>query len=256
MSDSLSAFIISSVEFIIGGLMLLIAGIYIGSATTWDNETFYHRLRLDIGGASTFGAIVILLALAYPLGILSESISRALMERDLVKVTADEAEFRKHLQMPPHPMPQTTEVAYVRRVGRVGKTLRWLDTFTWSKDESCAWVEKACVNERERQRTAAMRVPLLYADVELQLKRLRLERMTLLSTLVVTLGLLIRMAVALLGDGIADATWLYLAGGSVFALAISGMIALLVHSRFGRYCKSIARAFASVDDHRLSAEKS
>ena len=84
------------------------------------------------------------------------------------------------------------------------------------------------VHERERQRAHIMKKNIkLNAEVESQLKRLRVERIAFLSVCIATIGC------ALHGEWQA-------AGCAVVGAYVLG---LLVHSRFTRYCGAIERGF-------------
>jgi len=90
--------------------------------------------------------------------------------------------------------------------------------------------------ERERQRAKVMTWHVsLHAEVQGQLKRLRLERVFALSLAVTAVSLGIR------------GHWQYAALGLV---ATAGMV-WVVNTRFQRYCAAIARAYKLVDEENL-----
>ena len=95
MSDSLSSFIASGIEFIVGGLMLLGSLAFLLLAVGWEPPPFLTDL--DLGSQDTSLVVLgVALAAAYAAGIIGEGVSRLVMEWDLTRVTAAHSPFKGH----------------------------------------------------------------------------------------------------------------------------------------------------------------
>ncbi|MEZ5194786.1 MAG: hypothetical protein R2734_21475, partial [Nocardioides sp.] len=119
-----------------------------------------------------------------------------------------------------------------RRRSRDGSAGRW---YSWND------LRRARdVREFQRARVMTMHEGFKF-DIESQLKRLRLERVFLVSLLVATVSLVVRWVRDEPGAA-ASSGWLVLA-----AVAAAVLMVFLVHERFRRYASAIARGFSLVE---------
>ena len=244
MSDSLSSFIASGIEFIVGGLMLLGATAFLLLAAGWELPEFLSDVEWGSQDASLV-VLAIALAAAYAAGVIGEGISRMMLEWDLDRLTVRNKDFEPP---PPKPsaltqpaaatvsdtqqqaQPAAAPISQARPSSSAG---RWRDRwarFTLGSDHTPEQLAER-KKERERQRSAAAMHPGLVVDIESQLKRLRIERVSFLSTLLVGVGFLWAHE------------WLEL----LVTVGFAGVLFSLVHERFRRYCGAIIRAYDRVE---------
>ncbi len=191
--DALSEFVASAIEFLVGGVLVTIPLIFFFSefANSINPNQFANALM-----AYTTIVTMVAIALTYAVGVIAESLARALFEPLLDRITLSHDDFQ---------------------------TPGSLDAQT--RDERLRMTKK----ERERQRILVMRTePALHAEIQGQLKRLRLERVATLS--------LILGAIAASRHGAWSLLPLLLGGAAI--------LTLMVNVRFGRYCGSISRSAA------------
>lgn len=218
MNDDLAAFIATGIEFLVGGLMFLGAGLFVVGAVPWGLGDLPGEVEVLLTGESQLLASMVLLGSAYAWGVVAESMCRSLLEWDLNRVTVRQKEFT----VPPDPVDPYG--------GKRSRPRVWLAGWVLGADYSEAQ-KNACVHEREKQRAYVMTLHFgLYADVESQLRRLRLERIAFVAMLMVALGFLLRSSWA---EGVA-------------ALVLAAVLGRLVHTRFRRYCGSIARGYDTI----------
>ncbi len=208
--ETLSEFVASAIEFIVGGVLFLLS--VAGAAVA----VFHVRLDIKelaaLGQAYSTAATAIFASLAYATGVFAESVARASFEWQLDRITVRTPEFlsaRGALDVPPDwPWGRFRQALSRRLLG---------DGFTVA-DRTVARAE------RERQRWDVMRTdPGLYADIGGQLKRLRVERVVALCLAIV--------AFACLWSG-------HVTPGLFVVVAALGMGAL-VNARFERFVKAI-----------------
>lgn len=213
LSDSLSSFIASGIEFIVGGLMLLSSSAFLLLAMGWEVPAFLADVHWNTQDAS-WVILGFALAAAYAAGVIGEGLSRLLLEWDLERVTVRTEDF----------LPERTHRP-------AGTSLRDRWTAVRLGDGYTATDLSAAKAVREVQRSAVAVHPGLLADIDSQLKRLRIERIAFLCSLLVALGFL----------------WAH----QWAELAVTVLVALvtlyLVHERFTRFCGSIARAHDNVE---------
>ncbi len=211
--ETLSDFVASAIEFIVGGIVfssaivLLIgvgADLPVVSDTTVALLTSYAPL-----------VTVLFIAVAYAMGVIAESAARFAFEFLLERGTVRTAGFGATPQHPGSGGPTRRT-----RVARLWEVVRFGRGYTMESG-------RQAIAEREEQRVRVMTDPAtLNGEVQSQLKRLRLERVVALSVVVSTLALFIAR----------DWGWFAV---SVGALAV---MIFLVRDRSGRYCRSISRA--------------
>lgn len=265
MDSSLATFLEKGLEFIVGGAIFLASCFFLLFVLGWDPATHLPDQLHDVSN----GLLVTLVLIgAYAAGVIVESLCRYLFEWDLKRITVRHQDFIRPDQVTTVSSPRSlTEWALGRRnlgtvsaagdetaespadgeeapgtpghwallevlrrpTGRVVKRLGGYYT-----TDSCSVAER----ERERQRLAVAMSAFdgLQADVESQLKRLRLERIASLSGLMVCLGFVIQ-----------HAWWPLLA-----SLVIVAMLIRVVHGRFRRFCNAISRGYRLTSSAKAS----
>lgn len=240
MSDSLAKFVNDAVEFIGGGALFLASLAFFFYGWGWDPVHALHLATLST--LPTGLAAVIGVTVAYVAGIAAESLSRAMMEWDLHRISLRHRPFwQRELQGRFDP---SSTVGFVSPAP--GPVASWLEQRRgWylgryrSKDGGTGRYDREQLRDvldvREFMRIKAD-VAGTGKDVTSQLKRLRLERMTLLSGILLSVGFLGRLV-----TGAHD--WLTVRP-LVISLVATWVLGLLVHVRFGRYCEAISRGYA------------
>lgn len=214
MTDDLSAFIASGIEFIVGGLLMLGSIAFVLLAVEWNVPAFLEDVAWSSDNSQVLLAVV-LLAGAYVTGVIGEGTSRMLCEWDLDRATVRTEAFLKG------PVAPVSSQALKQRWAAWRLNVLDPDGFTRSHLD-------AAVKEREKQRTMSRQNPEVHSDIDSQLKRLRLERTAVLCALLVTFGF------AFAGEQL----------DMLVSAAVTAFLAVLVHKRFRRYCDTIARAYA------------
>jgi hypothetical protein len=214
--ETLSDFFASAVEFLVGGVLFIVSVAFLLS--TWI--TFPSLSSGDKTQFSAFETLIttVFVAAAYALGVVAESLARSPFEPLLDRITVRTEAF-----LPDHGAGVTRQApASGRWTARRNQITELClgDDFTVDH-------RKAARAERERQRMKVMMCETLHAEVQGQLKRLRLERVSTLCFFVV--------AVALLTKG----HWQFAA----FALASTAGMIWVVHTRFRRFCGAIVRTY-------------
>jgi hypothetical protein len=225
VNESLSSFVAGAVEYIVGGLMLLGSLVFLASAFSWNLAVTPGELADLQASSASLAVSLLLVALAYAMGVVGESLSRALMEWDLVRVTLANKNFAPK---PAEAEPAATGTALTSppEADTLKATQSKTAIVTIPKSE-----RKKFELERDRQRMVVMTKHVqLYADVESQLKRLRLERVAFVSLVLLLLGFAFREEAA----------------QTLVALGGAALLGWLVHMRFKRYCGAIARAYEIV----------
>jgi hypothetical protein len=225
VNESLSSFVAGAVEYIVGGLMLLGSLVFLASAFDWNLAVTEDDLDSLQASSASLAVSLLLVALAYAMGVIGESLSRALMEWDLVRVTLANKSFA--------PKAPTAEPAATGRALTSPPEVETLRA-TQSKTAIVKISEserKKFELERDRQRMVVMtKHAHLYADIESQLKRLRLERVAFVSVGLLVLGFAFRWEGA----------------QTLVSMVAAALLGWLVHMRFKRYCGAIARAYEIV----------
>lgn len=223
MNESLSGFVVSAVEFIIGGMLLIAASAFLYTGLPWVDYNLSNVSVFFSPRYSQLGVIVILTGLAYATGVVGESVCRIAMEHDLVRVTRSMTEFE----------PRKKSLRRADAVSAEGQE----SLGAAARKENEAKLVKLYVDEREHMRTIVMTKHFrLHAEVESQLKRLRLERVCCAAVGIAAVGFALRR------------DWFDL---GLFAVSASGL-RWMVHLRFGRYCRSIARGYRAIADRKLT----
>lgn len=216
MDSSLAAFLDKGLEFVVGGALFLGSSFFLLVCIGWKPAILVSQFDPALASSIGFGAAMVVAA--YAAGVIVESWCRFMFEWDLKRITVRHQAFIKDRNWAEHPEPSS---ALERVLGR-------RDSHNYFSAADCAAAEA----ERERQRARVMTLHAgFYADVESQLKRLRLERVAALSAFLVFAGFVIQPDVG--------------------AACTTGLLCValyrLVHGRFRRYCNAIARTFALVD---------
>lgn len=254
--ESLSEFIAGAVEFVVCGILFLLAVLTLLWSLGAPVAELVSSFK-EVGGSSS--AAVIFFALAYGTGVLTESLARWLFEVLLDRITVRTPAFQRATRTPPSPTqapmpgagpdPEPAPVTGPRRdpasrryhardairsawATIVGAVVRVLLGY---RSGSGVWYtlqdRASCREERERQRAIVMRTEgPLAAEVQGHLKRLRVERVYTLSVAVVALAMAARGSFA----------WAAL--GAVATVVLT----FLVHDRLVRYAKAIARCHGIV----------
>lgn len=252
--ESLSEFIAGAVEFVVCGILFLLAVLTLLWSLGAPVADLVSSFK-EVGGSSS--AAVIFFALAYGTGVLTESLARWLFEVLLDRITVRTPAFQRAATTPPSPPPPPMpgpdpvpatvtgprrDPASLRYHARdairggwatiVGAVVRVLLGY---RSGSGVWYtledRAGCREERERQRAIVMRTEgPLAAEVQGHLKRLRVERVYTLSVAVVALAMAARGSFA----------WAAL--GAVATVVLT----FLVHDRLVRYAKAIARCHGIV----------
>lgn len=217
--DSMSDFVASAVEFIVGGILFTLSTAFlvvtIVSPGGWPELSKEH-LALVSANATLVG--IIFIATAYAAGVVGESLARSPVEFLLDRHSVRKPEFVVL------PKPETVTEEKDRR-GWSALRARMV-AVTLGGDYTLA-ARNSARSERERQRAIVMTWhEQLHAEVQGQLKRLRLERVFTLSLLVTTVALGLRQDWRLFAMGAVASAW------GVW----------LVNTRFQRFCGAIARA--------------
>jgi hypothetical protein len=237
MERTLGGFISGAVEFIVSGVLLLSAGIFVLSA--WDQPR--HAIGCSLGvldtssgcdtalpieslGGLTIG--VLGLAFAYAFGVLAESVSRFLFEGrlDYVTCTTEALAPRPDSGMPASDDPAEPTARPRGRAQRKALV-----------DER----REAYVNERELRRLTVLQHPQLYLEIESQLRRLRLERVLLLMAGFVAFGFAARLVNRIADDDHGLQGWAGAAAGLVGSLILVAILAVVVRQRCSRYVNRI-----------------
>jgi hypothetical protein len=214
--ETLSDFFASAVEFLVGGVLFIVSVAFLLSA--WLTLPHANASDKDLLTAYSTLITTVFVAAAYAMGVVAESLARSPFEVLLDRITVRTEAF-----LPDHG-------AGVRRqappVGawsarRIRITERFLgDGYTVDH-------RKAARAERERQRMKVMTCETLHAEVQGQLKRLRLERVSALCFFVIAVALVIR------------GHWQFAA----LALASTTGMVWVVNTRFRRFIGAIVRTY-------------
>lgn len=232
--DSFADFIASAVEFLVGGVLFSLALLVL-----LNNQIDVNALsqgQVDLLAANSSLLFFIGIAIAYAVGVAAESMARWSFEWLLDRITVRTPQFLPERIV----LTQAASAVswYVRlRDGFVSACLGGQQLVADGPRVPFTIADRtAARDEREKQRSTVMTWHVsLYDDVQAQLKRLRLERVMALSLLVTTGALVWR------------SSWTA-AGWSFVGLVV---VSILVHARFGRYCKSIRRGYERVSEDKL-----
>jgi hypothetical protein len=291
VNDSLSAFVASAIEFIIGGLMLIASVVFLVSNPAWNLSIRVTQADLSslVNSRSDLVISIVALGAAYAVGVVGESACRGLLEWDLRRVTSREDRFavpaevpilkerrssagRRSSLVPPRTAdieqqkvgpnssmkavaedPESQSSISARGVSqqdvrvtlaarartdivRVRGFLRGTGLGRWWTVYCTPEEFRAIRRQREAQRAlVATKHERLHAEVESQLRRLRVERMAFFAALFGMVGFWVR------GE---RAETILLLG---FALGLFW----LVHDRFIRYCDVIARGHTLIIEDGL-----
>ena len=237
--ESMSDFVASAVEFIVGGILFTLATAFlIVTLISPDGWPVLSERQMEFVSANTTLLGIIFIAASYAAGVIGESLARSQLEWLLDRQTVRHAAF----QTPPWTavVKRATPLRKPPEPSALGR--RW-GAFKTSLTERALGGDydvaslKIARGERERQRAVVMTWhEQLNAEVLSQLKRLRLERVFTLSLGLTAIALAVRR------------DWL-LFGAAAFA-AVWGI--WLVNTRFTRYCNSIARGHDLVSKERLT----
>ena len=225
--DDFTEFVSSSVEFIVGGAMLL------ATLVVWwaclesgpgDLEELSRAVGVLPGAAITFGLIIV----SYAAGVIVESLSRMCFERVL-----DYETRYCYWDAQPARAPESSDeqISPPRSAWTAYKA--W-----WRLDRSARGAEtRIAQTEREKQRAAVMFTsPVLYADVASQLRRLRLERVTSVCAFLTAIPLFIDERPVAAGC----------------AVLLGGVMVYLVYKRCSRFVGVIKRTYLQIlDSQRL-----
>ena len=223
--DTMSEFVASAVEFIVGGMLFTLAVL----SLLLSGATFHpvDSQLVDLLSASTTLVAAVFVAISYVMGVVAESLARSMFEGLLDRVTVRTEAFRD-----PHGHPSSEITVATHRRGALRTRLIQFvlgDGFTTADRD-------AARAERERQRAVVMTFHVtLHSEVQGQLKRLRMERVFALSLLVTVASLVIRH----------EWGWAMTSGA---ALILS---VWLVKGRLDRYAAAIARGHQRVEDDQL-----
>lgn len=244
--ESLSDFIANAFEFLVGGLLVILALIICLQQFYAPAEFFGDMIALTELLDSTVVAFA-LVPFTYAVGVVAESAARSLFEPLLERVTVRNPEFRREQSYwdqivtkaePSEGAPPGTFVQkYLALKGALRTRHQRARGILLGPEYTLEEMKRACA-ERERQRLAVMRTHQnlpLHGEIQGQLKRLRIERMFALSMALVAFGYI---ATAQFGPGLLLA----------FLTVLSG---LLVQGRFHRYCKAIARGYSYLDTKQV-----
>jgi hypothetical protein len=226
--DSMSDFVASAVEFIVGGILVTLAAGFLvltlvdphGWPTLSDQQMAFASANSTLLG-------IIFIAAAYAAGVVGEGLARVVMEPMLDRHTVRAKEFlpdelRARMDVKAAKADEAARRAIAVRRWRTRKLL----------GANYAMEHRTAARyQREAQRAVVMRHDQLHSEVQGQLKRLRLERVFAFSLGLTTAALLLR------GDWTLGA----------IAAASALIAARLVHERSGRFASSIAR------NHKLVA---
>lgn len=231
--DSMSDFVASAVEFIVGGILFTIAVAFlvvtIAHPGSWPEMS---QAQMDFVSANSTVLGIVFIAAAYAAGVVGESVARSSVELLLDRETVRSDAFQ---DPPPHVRPKKKAAKPAPRPTRWQQLKTYLTERALGDDYTVAQL-KVARDERERQRAVVMRHEQLHSEVQGQLKRLRLERVFTLSLAITTVALGLR------GD------W------SLFAITLVASVwgVWLVNTRFKRYCGSIARNHYLVDEQGVT----
>lgn len=201
-------------EFVVGGMLVLAATVFVilgvTPGQTWSDDVLEYLRGTD----QALLAGIVGIVLSYAVGILGEGGSHALFEWRLDRATWAHEAFRTERGLDELPPAEPWHVAL--------RHPRWPSRVDRAE-------LKVLKKERERQRTYVMsRHPLIHRQVESQLKRLRVERMAALASLLFVVGFGLRHEWASAG----------------IAAVLSVYLVWLVFRRFGRFCSSISAGYA------------
>jgi hypothetical protein len=223
--EDLADLLASVFEFLVGGMLFTAALVFLALSTSAPSLATSDQLQTITSNTSL--AVLVLVAFAYVMGVVAESLARELFEPLLDRVTVRNRAFARGDDGEPNGALAERIEADATARGR-----RWL----WWRQQKLRRVIggdfslhdcASTARERDRQRTKVMNAETLNHEVVSQLKRLRLERVFALSLAVAAPGLILR------GD---------LGYGLVCIASVAVMIHL-VQIRFRRYCDAIARVY-------------
>jgi hypothetical protein len=214
--ETLSDFFASAVEFLVGGILFIISVAFLLSAGyVLPDPNGAHK---DLLVAYSTLITTVFVAAAYAMGVVAESLARSPFEPLLDRITVRTEAF-----LPDHGAGVTRQApasgTWSARRNRIIE-LCLGDDFTVDH-------RKAARAERERQRMKVMTCETLHAEVQGQLKRLRLERVSALCFFVIAAALLIR------------GHWQFAA---LMLASTAGMV-WVVNTRFRRFCGAIVRTY-------------
>ncbi|MEP7191557.1 MAG: hypothetical protein ABI903_01680 [Actinomycetota bacterium] len=229
--ETLSDFFASAVEFLVGGVLFVISVAFLVSAGfTPPNLTELQRELLS--GYETLITLVFV-ALAYAMGVVAESLARSSFEFLLDRVTVRTEAF-----LPGGDGPVIAQGSVPVRGSawrnRINAWWKWVIELGLGGDYTVHHRYLAR-KERERQRMTVMTRETLHTEVQGQLKRLRLERVSSLCFAIVAFSLMFR------------GQWQYAA---LVSACTAGMI-WIVNSRFRRFCGAIVRTYDVVAQENL-----
>jgi hypothetical protein len=223
--ETLSEFFASAVEFLVGGVLFLLSLVFLLSVgVTVPKLT---KDEMDLLSANATLIATVFLSAAYAMGVVAESLARSPFEFLLDRVTVRTKVF---LPLGDRTPPSEPDGAPTSAPSRWRALQNWFivaglgDNFTIDQ-------RNLARDERERQRTAVMTDESLHAEVQGQLKRLRLERVTTLCLAVTAFSFVIR------------GHWHY----SEVAGAATICMGWVVKGRFRRFVGTIVRTYKLVD---------
>jgi hypothetical protein len=218
--DDLSDFISGVLEFLVSGMLFTCSVLFLILGISGFPQLTFEELKLLAGSQLL---VLVGLAWAYAMGVVAESLARAVFEVLLERVTVRRAEFA------------SAGAAEGPDGSRRRSPRAWLSSLVVGPSYTPAQ-RSAAAQARERQRARVMTWHVaLHAEVQGQLKRLRLERVFALSLFITAVSLGLRQEV----------------GYAVAAFLATGVMVWLIHSRFKRFCDAIARAYLLVEDENL-----
>lgn len=186
----LAKYIAEVVEFVVAGVLVFFSLLLLGYVVVRPD---LDELPAEVPFLTSLGALlpVVAVALIYALGILAEGMSRIIFEHGLEELTAKELDGRGS-----EDQKKTLQVRLAGiRVSAEKDPIRYADA------EHAVKVEHyVALREEWRMRVMAGSAPL-HAQVEGQLKRLRIERAAALSGGISSLALLVDIAVLAWQDG-------------------------------------------------------
>jgi hypothetical protein len=243
LMEALSDFISSVVEFLVGGILFTLALGYLLLGITGVPHIDADAKRVLGQSSAVLPIAIIFIFLVYALGVVAESAARAIFEVVLDRLTVRKPEFLEtrttsavsasassSASSDSSERSSSRPTKFRTRLTKLlhgdGKFRTRLTEFLLGDDYTVE-DRNAARSERESQRARIMTFhPSLHAEVQGQLKRLRLERVFALSMGIFTVALAIRGSI----------------GWSIVGLVTTGGLCWLVKTRFGRYCGAIARA--------------
>lgn len=256
--DDLTDFVASTLEFIVSGVLFTAAAVFVG--VSWAGAPNITADEMAWLKATPSLVIIGVVAFAYAAGVLAESFARAIFEPWLDRITVRRTEFQE-APLDAESKESKTETEDEASVDApLGAEIRESGTETSKavivgmaaeRDLKTRWKEwtlgdgftaQDCADRckgREQQRTVVMTLhPAVFAEVQSQLTRLRLERVFALSSGLVVIAFLFQRE------------FVY---ASVSTIGAS-VVVWAVKARLDRYCGAISRGF-KISTHRAIMDR-